>query len=276
MTKGIRRCGVLTKKVTRITLILGALALLSVIGLSGCGSKALKIGASEVPHAEILEFAKPLLEKEGIEIEIIEFSDFVQPNLQLADKQLDANFFQHIPYLEDMAEQRQLEITWVAKIHIEPLGIYSEKISSLSELEDGAQVGIPNDATNGGRALMLLEKAGLLTLEEGTGTSATIGDIVGNPRKLQLRELDAAMLPRVLPDLDLAVINGNFALQAGLSPTEDALFLEGGDSPYANVIAVRKEDKDNPSIQTLIKVLTSDEVRQFIDETYEGGVIPVF
>jgi len=258
------------------SLVLGVVILLGVVVFSGCKSEALKIGASSVPHAEILEFAKPLLEKEGVEVEIIEFSDYVQPNLQLADKQLDANFFQHIPHLEDMAEQKQLDITWVAKIHIEPLGIYSDRISALTQLEDGAEVGIPNDVTNGGRALMLLENAGLLKLKQGVGVSATIRDVADNPKNLQLRELEAAMLPRLLPDLDIAVINGNFALQAGLSPTEDAMFLEDGESPYANVIAVRNEDKDNPVIQKLVEVLTGPEVKQFIEETYKGGVIPAF
>lgn len=264
--------------VKKTALIVGVLALFGVIGLSGCTkeTEAIKIGATEVPHAQILEFAQPLLEEEGVEIEIIVFSDYVQPNLQLADKQLDANFFQHIPYLENMVEERNLDLTWVAKIHIEPLGIYSEKIDDLSELKDGAQVGIPNDATNGSRALLLLEKAGLVTLKEGTGVLATVYDIDDNPKNLQFQELDAAMLPRVLPDLDIAVINGNFALQAGLSPTEDALFLEGGDSPYANVIAVRSEDKDNEAIKKLVKVLTGSEVKQFIEESYEGGVIPAF
>lgn len=246
-------------------------------GFSGCKKKeALVIGATEVPHAQILEFAKPLFEKAGLEVEIVEFSDYVQPNLQLNDKQLDANYFQHVPYLEDMIEQRNLDITWVAKIHIEPLGVYSEKIDDLSALKEGAKVGMPNDATNGGRALLLLENAGLVELAEGVGVSATIHDVVSNPKNLQFKELDAAMLPRALPDLDVAVINGNFAMQAGLSPVEDALFLEGGDSPYANVIAVRNEDKDSASIKTLIKVLTSNEVKQFIEETYDGGVIPVF
>jgi D-methionine transport system substrate-binding protein len=266
------------KAVKHIALILGALVLVSVIGLSGCSKKAeaLKIGATEVPHAQILEFAQPLLEKAGVEIEIVVFSDYVQPNLQLADKQLDANFFQHIPYLENMVEERGLDLTWVAKIHIEPLGIYSEKIDSLSDLQNGAKVGIPNDATNGGRALMLLEKAGLVTLKEGADVLATIYDIQDNPKNLKFEELDAAMLPRVLPDVDIAVINGNYALQAGLSPTKDALFLEGGDSPYANVIAVRTEDKDNEGIEKLVEVLTGPEVKQFIEDNYEGGVIPAF
>ncbi|MGI6620400.1 MAG: MetQ/NlpA family ABC transporter substrate-binding protein [Bacillota bacterium] len=268
----------MNKTFKKIALVIGVIVLFGVLGLAGCAkqTEAIKIGATEVPHAEILEFAQPLLEEEGVEIEIVVFSDYVQPNLQLADKQLDANFFQHIPYLENMVEERGLDLTWVAKIHIEPLGIYSEKIDSLSQLEDGAQVGIPNDATNGGRALMLLEKAGLITLKEGTDVLATIYDIEDNPKNLQFHELEAAMLPRVLPDLDIAVINGNFALQAGLSPTKDALFLEGGDSPYANVIAVRTEDKDNEAIKKLVKVLTGPEVKQFIEETYEGGVIPAF
>ncbi len=260
-----------------LALTFGLVAVLAgMLLLSGCKSKALKIGVSPVPHAEILEFAEPLLSKEGIEIEIIEFSDYVQPNLQLADKQIDANFFQHIPYLESFAAERELDITWVARIHIEPMGIYSEKLSSLSDLEDGAEVGIPNDATNGGRALMLLENAGLLKLKEGVGISATVHDVIDNPKNLKFRELDAAMLPRSLQDFGIAVINGNFALQAGLSPTDDSLFLEDGNSPYANVIAVRNDSKEDPAIQKLVKVLTGPEVKKFIEDTYKGGVIPAF
>ncbi len=243
---------------------------------SGCKSKALKIGVSPVPHGEILEFAEPLLNKEGIEIEIIEFSEYVQPNMQLADKQIDANFFQHIPYLEKFADERELDISWVAKIHIEPMGIYSDRFNSLSDLEDGAEVGIPNDDTNGGRALMLLENAGLLKLKEGVGISATVHDVIDNPKSLRFRELDAAMLPRSLQDLGIAVINGNYALQAGLSPTQDSLFLEDGDSPYPNVIAVRNDRKEDPIIQKLVKVLTSPEVKKFIEDTYKGGIIPAF
>ncbi|HHW17371.1 MAG TPA: ABC transporter substrate-binding protein [Firmicutes bacterium] len=250
-------------------------ALLAVF-IAGCKPRGLKVGATAAPHAEILEIVKPILKKEGIDLQIVEYDDYVKPNIDLADKQIDANYFQHVPYLEDFAASRKLDLVWVAKIHIEPMGIYSSKIKSLSDLAEGGKVGIPNDATNGGRALALLEKAGLIKLKEGVGIKATVKDIVDNPKKLDIVELAAPMLPRTLPDLDIAVINGNFALQAGLSPTKDALFLESGDSPFANVLVVRKGDEKRADIQKLAKALQSPEVKKFIEEKYKGAVIPAF
>ncbi len=246
--------------------------------LGGCRKhqKSLKVGATSVPHAEILEFVKPTLAKQGITLEIVEYNDYVQPNLQLADGELDANYFQHVPYLEDFCASRKLDLVWVAKIHIEPMGIYSNRVKSLSELKDGDKIGIPNDATNGGRALALLEKAGLIKLKEGLGVKATVQDIVENPRNFRIVEIEAPMLPRVLPDLTVAVINGNFAIQAGLQPTKDALFLESGDSPFANVLVVRKGDEKRKDIQELAKALQSHDVRKFIEEKYKGAVIPAF
>ncbi len=246
------------------------------VGLAGCSKGELKVGASDVPHAEILEFIKPLLEKEGVKMTIIVFDDYVQPNLQLADKQLDANYFQHIPYLEEFSASRKLDLTWACKVHIEPMGVYSSRIESLSELGQKAKVGIPNDVTNGGRALALLENAGLLKLKDGLGVKATLLDIEENPRELEIVELSAEMLPHALPDLDCAVINGNYAIQAGLSPVEDSLFLESKESPYANVLAVRKGDEDKTAIKKLVKLLQSPEVKSFIEEKYGGGVVPAF
>jgi D-methionine transport system substrate-binding protein len=267
----------LTRARNRVFLTLGlVLAICLAASLSACSKKAVKIGATSVPHAEILEFVKPLLEEEGLELEIIEFNDYVQPNLQLADKQLTANFFQHIPHLEDFAAERNLPLTWVAKIHIEPMGIYPGKVGSLEDLKEGDQVGIPNDATNAGRALVLLEKAGLIKITEGVGVAATVLDIEENAKGLKIVELSAEILPRSKDDLAVAVINGNFAIQAGLSPLNDALFIEGGDSPYANVLAVREGDEDDATIKKIVKVLTSDAVREFILEKYKGGVIPAF
>lgn len=245
--------------------------------LGGCQRKAaIKIGATSVPHAEILEFAKPLFEKEGVEVEIVEFNDYVQPNIQLEDKQLDANFFQHIPYLEDFSAERNLDLTYIAKVHIEPMGIYPGKVAKLEDLKSGDQVGIPNDSTNSGRALALLEKAGLITLKEGVGVDATILDIAANPKDLEFIELNAEILPRSLADLGVAVINGNFAIQAGLSPLTDTLFLEGGDSPFVNVLAVRTDDKDNETLKKVAKILNSEDVRKFIEDTYKGAVVPAF
>jgi len=237
----------------------------------------LKVGASPVPHAEILNVVKPILEKEGIELQIIEFADYNQPNLRLADKDLDANYFQHIPYLESFSKEHNLDLTYTAKVHIEPMGVYSEKIKDLSELKDGAEIAIPNDPTNGGRALLILQQAGLIKLKEGVGITATVYDIVENPKNLKITELEAATLPRVLGDVDAAVINSNYALEAKLVPTKDALILESPkDNPYVNILAVRKGDENRPEIVKLSEALTSPEVKKFIEEEYDGAVIPAF
>lgn len=244
---------------------------------SGCKKEeSIKIGATEVPHAEILEFVAPILEEEGIKIEIISFSDYVQPNIQLADGQLMANFFQHLPYFESFIEERNLDLIWTAKVHIEPMGGYPGKVKTLAELGEGHQIGIPNDATNGGRALILLEKAGLIKLKEGIGVEATVLDIAENPKKLEIVELNAEILPRSLEDLAVAVINGNFAIQAGLSPLEDSIFIEDGESPHVNILAIRREDEDDPALKRIAEVLTGPEVKQFILDNYEGGVVPAF
>lgn len=238
----------------------------------------LRIGAVPVPHAEILQFIQENLAADaGLNLEIVEFTDYVQPNIALNDGQIDANFFQHVPYMEDFGQQRGIDMVAVVPVHIEPLGIYSESVQSLEEVTDGAIVAIPNDAVNAGRALQLLQENNLLTLREGVGTNATVRDIEENPLNLEIRELEAAQLPRALPDVSLAVINGNYALEAGLTPSEDALALESGENnPYANVLTVLSGNENNPGIQELGQLLNSDEVRQFIEERYEGSVIPAF
>lgn len=237
----------------------------------------LKVGATAVPHAEILEdVVKPALEKEGIQLEVVVYEDYVQPNLNLQDKEIDANYFQHIPYLEKMSSEKNLNLVPLVGVHIEPMGIYSKKIKSLDELKEGATVTIPDDPTNGGRALFLLQKAGLIKLKENAGIEATVNDIAENPKKLNIKTLEAAMLPRTLEDADIAVINTNYALQADLVPTEDALAIEESDSPYVNVLVVRKEDKDNENLRKLAKALTSDEVKAYIEEKYKGSVVPAF
>ena len=267
--------------------------LLVVFAVAGCGSdnkqaassssssssqgKVLKVGATAVPHAEILEVVKPLLAKEGIDLQIVEFSDYVQPNLALNDKELDANFFQHAPYLENfMIEHSDVKLANAGGIHIEPMGIYSKKIKSLNELKDGASIALPNDPTNGGRSLLLLEKAGLLKLKDGVGVKATVQDITENPKHLQFKEVEAAQVPRTLDDVDAAVINTNFAMQVNLVPTKDALLMEDSTSPYVNIVAVRAGDESRPEIQALMKALKSDEVKQFINEKYKGAVVPAF
>jgi len=248
----------------------------------------LTVGASATPHAEILEFIKEDLAREGVELEVKVFTDYVLPNVQLYEKQIDANYFQHIPYLEEFNASRNMDLVNVAGIHIEPFGIYSNKIERpadlkegeyvtnlLDYLQEGATIAIPNDVTNGGRALALLEKAGVIKLKEG-GISGTVKDIVENPKKVEIRELEAAMLPRTLDEVDLATINTNYALDAGFVPTKDALFLEDKDSPYVNVIAARPDNQDSEAIQKLVKALQTDKVRQFIEEKYNGAVVPAF
>ncbi|WP_150268907.1 MetQ/NlpA family ABC transporter substrate-binding protein [Paenibacillus tepidiphilus] len=236
----------------------------------------LVVGASPVPHAEILKAIAPLLEAQGITLEIKEFSDYVQPNVQLAEEQLDANFFQHQPYLDDQNKNNKTDLQSVVAVHVEPFGAYSKKIKSIDELADGAKVAIPNDATNGGRALILLAKNGLITLKDDTNIATTKADITENPKNLEIIELDAAMLPRQLDEVDLALINTNFALEADLVPTKDALFIEGGDSPYANILVARPDNKDSDAIQKLAAALTSPEAKAFIEEKYEGAVVPAF
>ncbi|HHX73890.1 MAG TPA: MetQ/NlpA family ABC transporter substrate-binding protein [Firmicutes bacterium] len=265
----------------KIAALLCSLVLLMVV-ITGCGEKntagsgKLVVGATAKPHAEILEVVKPLLQKEGVELEIEEFTDYVLLNPALKDKKIDANFFQHIPYLEDYNAKNNANLVWVVKVHNEPMGVYSHKIDSLDRLAAGAAVGIPNDATNGGRALNVLAAAGLIKLKDGAGVTATEADITENPKKLKIQMLDAAMLPRALADLDICVINSNYALEANLNPVADSIFMEPKDSPFANVLVVREEDRDKESVKKLAGALQSPEVKKFIEDNYAGSVIPSF
>jgi D-methionine transport system substrate-binding protein len=236
--------------------------------------KIIKVGATPVPHAEILQFVKPILEKEGYTLEIKEFNDYVLPNTALQDGDLDANFFQHVPYLKKINEEKKLNLDYTVKVHLEPMGVYSSKIKDLKDLKEKAVIAIPNDPTNGARALRVLESAGLIKLKAGELISKL--DIIDNPKKLVIKELDAPQLPRTLIDVDAAVINTNFAVEAKLNPLKDALALESKDSPYANILAVRSQDKDNTYIKVLSKVLTSPEVKKFIEEKYNGNILPAF
>ena len=236
------------------------------------GTKTLKVGATAVPHAEILEAAKPLLEKEGIKLDIVEFNDYVQPNLALNDKELDANFYQHDPYLQNfMEEHKEVKLVSAGGVHI-----YSKKVKDLKDLKDGATISIPNDPTNGGRALLLLEKAGLLKLKDGVKEKATLQDIAENPKNFKFQEVEAAQVPRTLDDVDAAIINSNFAMQVQLDPTKDSLFIEDSTSPYVNIVAVRQGDENRPEIQALMKVLHSQEIKDFINNKYKGAVVPAF
>lgn len=267
--------------------ILGTLvAFALVLSLVACGSKTdstedktIKIGASPTPHAEILAIAKDLLEKDGYTLEIVEYNDYVIPNTATQSGELDANYFQHLPYLEDFNEKNGTTLVSVAAIHYEPLGIYAGKTASLAELKDGASVSLPNDATNEARALLLLQDQGLIKLKDGADLAATILDIEENPKNLKFTELEAAQLVRSLSDVDISVINGNYALLGGLK-VSDALASEKADSQaaktYANIIAVKEGNEDLPKIKALVKAMTSDEVRDYINDTYNGAVVPIF
>ncbi|MGL5434239.1 MAG: MetQ/NlpA family ABC transporter substrate-binding protein [Lachnospiraceae bacterium] len=241
--------------------------------------KEIKVGASPAPHAEILKAAAPVLEKLGYKLNIVEFTDYVQPNVALSTGDLDANYFQHLPYLEQFNEENKTTIKSAAAIHYEPFGIYAGKTASLEELADGAKVAVPNDATNEARALLLLEAQGLIKLADGAGLKATKTDIVENPKNLDILEIEAAQVPRSLQDVDVAVINGNYAIEAGFK-VSDALAVEAADSEaavtYGNVIAVQDGQEGDEAIQALIEALNSDEVAEFIETTYEGAVVPLF
>lgn len=257
--------------------------------LAGCGEKApaeapkaadgaatLSIGVSPVPHADIIRFVEPALKAQGVNLKIVEFSDYVQPNLSLNDKELDANFFQHKPYLDDFSAQRGLKLASLVAVHIEPMGVYSKSVKAVAETPEGAKVAIPNDPTNGGRALKVLETAGLIKLKDGVGGLATVADVAENPKNLKFVEIEAAQLPRSLDDVALAVINSNFALGANLNPVKDAIAIEAKDSPYANIVAVRAGDESRPEIQKLKAALTTPDVKKFLEEKYQGAVVPAF
>jgi D-methionine transport system substrate-binding protein len=239
-------------------------------------AETLTVAATPVPHAEILEFVKPALAKEGVDLKVKVFTDYIQPNVQVAEKRLDANFFQHQPYLDEFNKAKGTSLVAVTGVHLEPLGAYSSKIKKIEELPGGANVVIPNDATNGGRALLLLAKAGVITLKDPTNILSTIKDIAQNPKDLKFRELEAATIPRVLTQVDLALINTNYALEAKLDPSKDALVIEGNDSPYVNILVSRADNKDSDAMKKLAAALHSPEVKQFITEKYKGAVLPAF
>lgn len=265
-------------------LLAGALA----IGLVGCGNaadtgkeedKTIKIGVSPVPHKEIVDQIVPDLEEKGYTVEVIEFTDYVTPNTALAEGEIDANYFQHIAYLNETNENKGLDLTYTAAIHLEPLGTYSKTVKDIKELKDGATIAIPNDPSNEARALKLLEKAGLIKLAK--GELVTPKDITENSKNLKFEELEAAQLPRVLDEVDAAVINGNYALEAGLNPAEESIATEDKDAKaaenYRNILAVKKGNEDLQKIKDLTEALTSDKIKSFIEEKYSNGtVIPTF
>ncbi len=240
----------------------------------------LKVAASPTPHAEILNVAKDILAEQGITLEVVEFSDYVQPNLVTESGEVDANYFQHTPYLESFNEENGTHLVSVGAIHYEPFGIYPGKSSDLANIADGATIAVPNDTTNEARALQLLAAQGLITVRDGAGLTATVNDITENPHNLQIEEIEAAQLPRTVQDVDFAVINGNYAMEAGFSVGKDALATEDASSEaaqtYANVLVVKEGNENNPAIQALLKALQSDEVKNYIDQTYDGAVVAIF
>jgi D-methionine transport system substrate-binding protein len=233
------------------------------------------VGATAVPHAELLNLVQEDLAKAGISLKVVEFSDYVQPNAALAAGDLDANFFQHIPYLESNPEWKNALVSAFG-VHVEPLGLYSNSAKSIAELKDGALIAIPNDPTNGGRALLLLQANGLISLKAGAGLTATPLDITANSKNFKFQELEAAQLPRALGDVDAAVINGNYALDAGINPVQDSLIIEGADSPYVNIVVVKKGGETDKRILALKTALQSQKVKEYILANYDGGVVAAF
>lgn len=269
----------------RILTIILSLTLL--FSLAGCGSssskksssaaddkKTIVVGGTPVPAVEVLNQVKPILKKKGYDLQIKEFTDYVTPNTALASKSIDANLYQHIPYLEQYNKEKHTDLTYTAKVYILPMAVYSKKVKNINELKNGAVVAVPNDPTNETRALKLLEKGGIIKLK--SGESLTKLDITENKKNIQIKELDAPQLPRALGDADAAVINTNYALQAKLNPVKDSILIEDKNSPYINVLAVRKEDKDKPYIKALNEALNSPEIKKFIQEKYKGTAIPAF
>lgn len=276
------------KKIVSVALV----AALSVGLLAGCGGnkkaeqnadtedKVITVAASPSPHAEILAVAGEVLAEEGYELKVTEFTDYVQPNLVVENDEFDANYFQHQPYLTDFNEENGTHLVSVAAIHYEPFGIYSTKHASLDEIADGAVISVPNDVTNEARALQLLQAQGIITLKEGAGLTATKEDIVENPYNVVIQEIEAAGLPATLDSADFAVINGNYAIPAGLNVAKDALACEDAASEaaqtFANILVVKEGNEDSEKIQALVNAMQSDKVKSFIEDTYEGAVVPIF
>ena len=247
----------------------------AVLAAASLFAGSIKVGATPEPHAEILELIKNDLKAEGVDLKIIEFTDYVTPNEAVESGEIDANYFQHIPYLESFNTERGYHLVNAGGIHVEPIALYSKKVKDLKSLKNKATIAIPNDPTNEGRALLLLADAGLITLDPKAGITATVQDIKSNPKKLKFKEIEAASLPRVLPDVDAAVINGNYAIPAGLSAAKDGLFVEGSSSPYVNVVAVKAGNEKKPEIQALIKALKTQKVKDFISKKYPNGEVVV-
>ena len=262
----------------RVLASIAAATLTLALAVPAAAEGTIKVAASPTPHAEILDAAKEILAEEGWDLEVTEFEDYVQPNLVVESGDFDANYFQHVPYLESFNEEKGTHLVDAGDIHYEPFGIYPGTKSSLDELEDGDTIAVPNDTTNEARALLLLQDSGVLTLKEGAGLTATVNDIESTTKDIKIQELEAAQVPRVLGEVAFAVINGNYAVEAGLSVADDAIAYEASDSEaaktYVNIIAVKEGNEDSEGIVALVDALKSDEIKDFINETYNGAVIP--
>ena len=262
----------------RVLASIAAATLTLALAVPAAAEGTIKVAASPTPHAEILEAAKDILAEEGWDLEVTEFEDYVQPNLVVESGDFDANYFQHVPYLESFNEEKGTHLVDAGDIHYEPFGIYPGTKSSLDELEDGDTIAVPNDTTNEARALLLLQANGVLTLKEGAGLTATVNDIESKSKDIKIQELEAAQVPRVLGEVAFAVINGNYAVEAGLSVSDDAIAYEACDSEaaktYVNIIAVKEGNENNEGIVALVDALKSDEIKDFINEKYNGAVIP--
>lgn len=284
-----------TKTFKALGALVGTAALISALALTGCGGnsgssdnsaassedKTITVAAVPTPHAEILnDVVKPALEKEGYTLEVKEFNDYVQPNVAVTEGEADANYFQHEPYLDSYNKEKGTDLVGVTAVHYEPYGIYAGSKKSLDDIADGDKISVPNDTTNEARALLLLQQAGVITLKDGAGVNATTKDIAENPHNIKIVELEAAQIPRSLDDVAFAVINGNYAMEAGFTPSKDALVLEDANGEaaqtYANLLVTTPELKDSAKIQALASALTSDEVRDYINQNYEGAVLPIF
>ncbi|AGF58847.1 MULTISPECIES: MetQ/NlpA family ABC transporter substrate-binding protein [Clostridium] len=275
------------KKKSIISVVLAGVVALGLVGCGGASTsaskdskndKVIKIGVTPKPHEEIVNIAKPLLEKEGYTVEVTEFNDYNQPNTAVEEGSLDANFFQHTPYLNTQNKEKGYHLVSVGAIHLEPMGLYSKKIKSLDDLKEGATIAVPNDPSNEARALKLLAGKGLIKIKD--GELVTPKDITENPKKLKFNELEAAAVPRAIDDIDAAVINGNYAIEAKFNPAKDAIIIEDKNSdaakPYANIVVVKDGNQDKDKIKALVKAMTSPEVKAFIEKEYNGSVIPVF
>ena len=257
-------------------LLAASIAAFAVGASAQANDKPLKIGVTAGPHAQIFEVVKKIAEKDGLKIQVVEFSDYVQPNAALAAGDLDANSYQHQPYLDNTVKDRGYKIVSIAQTIVFPMGIYSKKVKSLADLKSGARVALPNDPTNGGRALLLLQANGLIKLKDGAGLKATPLDVIDNPKKIKLIELDAAQLARALDEVDAAAVNTNYAIPAGLVPTRDAIAIEAPKSPYVNIIAVRAQDKDKPEFKKLLKAYHSAEVKAFVTKEFKDSIVPAW